>query len=261
MDAEELLDIGLTYQLRGKLEKAEEYFKKALLRNPRLMRAYVGLGDIYLKTNRFDMAEQMYKKGVEIHPEYEKACLNLARLYILKGEEDKAFSSYERALSLGPNDWRASKGIGYLYLTKDELDKAIGWLKMALEGNEEDLAIHFWLVLAYHQKELKDEMDEEIEKVRGICNNIKKFLPRPAPILSYILGKVSALEGKYKEAIEHLEEVRKKVKVKNRRKLELGVFYNEIDILKTLAEVYEKNEQRALSHLIQKEIAAALAGS
>jgi len=68
-------------------------------------------------------------------------------------------------------------------------------------------------------------------------------------------------EGKYKEAIEHLEEVRKKVKVKNRRKLELGVFYNEIDILKTLAEVYEKNEQRALSHLIQKEIAAALAGS
>ena len=62
MDAEELLDLGFTFQLRGKLEKAEEYFKKALAKNPHLKGVQRGLGDIYLKRNRFDMAEDMYKK-------------------------------------------------------------------------------------------------------------------------------------------------------------------------------------------------------
>ncbi len=73
MDAEELLDLGFTCQLKGQLEKAEDYFKKALAQNPKLKGAHLGLGDVYLKKDEIDMAEEMYTKEIEINPDSVKA--------------------------------------------------------------------------------------------------------------------------------------------------------------------------------------------
>lgn len=254
MNAEELLDLGLTCQLKGQLEKAEDYLKKALAQNPEMKGVHLGLGDIYLKEDRVDMAEEMYAKEIEINPDSVKAHLELANVYILKGGIDKALANFERALSLSPNDWRASKGIGYIYFIKGELAKAVGWLKIAVEGNEDDLSIHFWLALIYHEKKFVTEMDTEIEKVRTICRNIEKFTAKQGLVTSYVLGKIAALQEKHKEAIKHLEELRKRIKIQNRKRIEFGLFYDELDILKTLAEVYDKVGDEVLSNTIQKEI-------
>ena len=255
MDAEELLDLGLTYQLKGQLEKAEVYLKKALAQNPELRSAYLGLGDIYLKKDRLDMAEEMYAKEIKINPDSVKTHLELANVYILKGEKDKALANFEKALSFSPNDWRASRGIGYIYFIRGELAKAVGWFKMAIDGNEDDLALHFWLALIYHEKGLVTEMDTEIEKARTICQNIDKFMDKSEFVTSYVLGKIAALQEKHKEAIKHLEDLRKRIRIKDRKRIEFGLFYDELDILKTLAEVYDKVGDEILSNTIQKEIA------
>ncbi len=128
---------------------------------------------------------------MKLTPIPSKHTLRLANVYILKGEIDKALANFEKVLSLSPNDWRASKGIGYIYLVRGELAKASGWLNMAGEGNEEDLSIHFWLALVYHEKGLVTEMDREIEKVRAICQNIEKFTAKPGFVTSYVLGKIA----------------------------------------------------------------------
>lgn len=254
MNAEELLDLGFTCQLKGKLEKARDYFKKALAQNSQLKGAHLGLGDIYLKKDRIDMAEGMYAKEIEINPNSVKAHLRLANVYILKGEEDKALSNFEKALSLSPDDWRASKGIGYIYFIKGELAKASGWFNMAVEGNEEGLSIHFWLALAYKEKGLVTEMDREIEKVKTICQNIEKFTAKPEFVTSYVFGKIAALQEKHEEAIKHLEDLRKRIKIKDRKRIEFGLVYNELDILKTLVEVYDKTGNKILSDALRKEI-------
>lgn len=254
MNAEELLDLGLTCQLRGELEKAESYLKKALAQNPGLKGVHLGLGDIYFKKGLIDLAEEMYTKELDVNLDSVKAYLELANVYILKKEEEKALSNFEKVLAVSSNDWRASKGIGYIYFTKGELEKAIGWLSIAMDGNEEDIAIHFWLALVYRQKGLVTEMDKEIEKVRAICQNMEKFMTEPKPVTSYVLGKIAALQGKDKEAIQHLEGLRKRIKIKDRKRMELGLFYDELDILKTLVEVYDKEGNKILSNTIQKEI-------
>ena len=66
MNAEELLDLGLTWQFKGDLAKAEDYLKKALAQDPELRGAHLALGDIYLKRGRIDMAEDMYSKEIKI---------------------------------------------------------------------------------------------------------------------------------------------------------------------------------------------------
>jgi len=255
MDAEELLDMGLTYQLKGQSEKAQDYLKKALVENAQIKGAHLALGDIYLKQGNFDMAEEMYEKEIEINPLSVKAHIELANVNVIKGKEDKALSNFEKALSLSSNDWRACKGMGYIYFIKGELSKAVGWLKMANEDNEEDLAVHFWLTLVYHQNGLISEMDREIEKVRNICKNIEKFTSKQEPVIAYVLGKVAAIQGKNKEAVKCLEDLRKKINIRNKKRIEFGLIYDEADILKTLAESYDKSGDKSSSNAIQKEIA------
>lgn len=254
MDAEELLDIGLTHQLKGQSEKAQDYLKKALVQDPRIRGAHLGLGDIYIKQGQFDMAEEMYRKEIEINPASTKAHIELANVNVIKGEEDKALSNFEKALSLSSNDWRACKGMGYVYFVKGELAKAAGWLKMANDGNEDDLAVHFWLALLYHQNGLTTETDTEIEKVKIICRNIEKFTSKQEPVIAYVLGKVAAIQGKHKEAVKYLEDLRKKINIRNKKRIELGLIYDEADILKTLAESYDKSGDKNSSNSIQKEI-------
>ncbi len=255
MDAEELLDLGLTSQLKGDLIKAEDYLTKALTQNPGLKGVHSGLGDIYLKQDRIDMAEEMYTKEIEINPVSVKAHVELANVYILKGDEKRALLNFENALSISSNDWRALKGIGYIYFEKSETSKAVGWFRMAVDGSKGDMALHFWLALIYHESGFITEMDTEIEKVKAGCKNVEKFSAKSRDVILYILGKIAALQGIDKEAIKHLEELRQRIKIKNRKKFELGLFYDELDILRTLAEVYDKVGEKVLSNKIQEEIA------
>jgi tetratricopeptide (TPR) repeat protein len=256
MNSEELLDWGLTCQMRGDLEKAEGYLKKAIAQTPSLKGAHLGLGDVYLKKGRFDLAEEMYTKELDVNLDSVKAYLELAYIYLLRGEEDKALSNFEKALAVSPDDWRVARGIGYICLVKGELDKAIGWFKMAIEGKVDDLATHFWLVLVYNRKGLVTEMDAEIERVKAICDSMGKFMSTSRLIISYILGKVAFFQGRTKEAIEYLEEIRKNFKLHDRKRMEFGLIYNELDVLKTLADIYERVGEEALLGKIKKEIAS-----
>lgn len=255
MNSEELLDLGITCQMRGELEKAEGYLKKAITQTPDLKGAHLGLGDIYFKKGELGSAEEMYMKELDINLDSVKAYLELANICILKGEDDKALSNFEKALAVSHSDWRAARGIGYICLVKGELDKAIGWFKMAVEGNVDDLATRFWLVSVYNKKGLVTEMDTEIERVKAICNSMERFMSTSRLVISYILGKMAFFQGRSKEAIKYLEEVRKNFKLRNRKKIEFGLVYNELDVLKTLADVYERIGETAPLSNIQKEIA------
>jgi len=253
IQAEEFLDLGITAELKGRLEEAEKYLKKALQENPSLARAYTGLGNIYLKKNQLDKAEEMYREQIKLSPRSVKAHLNLAALSMLKGNIKKAFSLYEKVLTISPGEWRGYRGIGYICFLRKELDKAIGWLKMAREEKEDELSLYFLLALVYSKKGAEEEMYQAIARVREIAEEMKQFSPQQTTIF-YILGKVAALEGRYKECIGYLEEIPKKVKIKNREKWEMGIFYNEQDVLDILRQAYKKQGRKIKPDIFPQEV-------
>ena len=122
-------NLGLVYQTRGDLNKAEQMLKKSLEIEEKLGRLegmasdYGNLGLIYLTRGDLDKAEQMHTKALTINEKLGRLegmasqYGNLGLIYRKRGDFDKAREYWEKALEL-------FNKIGM----KPEIEKVQGWL-------------------------------------------------------------------------------------------------------------------------------------
>lgn len=66
LSAQEHIDLGYIYEKQGKLELAQEEYKKAIRKNKRDWRAYFNLGNTYAKLGNYEEAKELYQKALEI---------------------------------------------------------------------------------------------------------------------------------------------------------------------------------------------------
>lgn len=145
-------NIGIIYRIKGDLEIALQYSKKALELNMHLrseegiVSNYGNIGNIYLIKGELDKALEYFEKALELNKEIggtDKILGNIGVIYKIKGELDKALEYYERALKIheeiGDKDGIATQlgNIGNIYRTKRESGTAIKYLEKALKLNEE----------------------------------------------------------------------------------------------------------------------------
>ncbi|KAF5430639.1 Tetratricopeptide (TPR) repeat [Candidatus Methanophagaceae archaeon] len=146
-----LSELGTIFYYLGELDKALEYFKKALKLNEELgskagIAADLGnIGTVYQIKGELDKALEYYEKALKLHEELgSKAgiavCLgNIGNVYRIRGELDKALEYFGKALKL--DEELGSKAgiaadcgsIGIVYKIKGELDKALEYYGMALK--------------------------------------------------------------------------------------------------------------------------------
>ena len=135
-------NLGLIYEMRGELEKAEEMHKRALEiarqigKVEEMARQYSNLGNVYEKKGELDKAEEMYKRALEINEKLgriEGMAINygnLGLIYRSHGELDKAKEMFRDGLKidekLGRLEGKAAKysNLGLIYMDKGELNKA-----------------------------------------------------------------------------------------------------------------------------------------
>lgn len=67
MGAEDYLELGIEKGSLGIHEEAIELFKKALVKNPDFISAYLALGNAYGNTNRYQEALNAYKEGIQLN--------------------------------------------------------------------------------------------------------------------------------------------------------------------------------------------------
>ncbi|MFN3947850.1 MAG: tetratricopeptide repeat protein [Aquificaceae bacterium] len=63
---EEHIDLGYIYERQGKLDLAEEEYKKAIRKNKRAWIAYYNLGNVYVKRGDLEKAEEFYFKALQL---------------------------------------------------------------------------------------------------------------------------------------------------------------------------------------------------
>jgi tetratricopeptide (TPR) repeat protein len=147
-------NLGIIYQIRGELDKAEEFHRKsleidkALGRQEGMANAYGNLGIIYGIRGELDKAEEFYRKSLEIEKALGRqegmanAYGNLGIIYGIRGELDKAEEFYRKSLdinkALGRQEGMANQygNLGIIYKTRGDLDKAEEFYRKSLDINK-----------------------------------------------------------------------------------------------------------------------------
>ncbi len=177
-------NLGLIYQTRGELEKAEDMHKKSLEMEERLglqkgmAGSYINLGVIYRIRGELDKAEDMYKKSLEIaerlglQEEIANSYGNLGVIYRIRGELDKAEDMHKKSLEiaerLGLQEEMAISysNLGLSYKDMGELEKAEDMYKKSLEIDER-LGLHKGIANSYGNLGLVYRRRGELDKARG----------------------------------------------------------------------------------------------
>ena len=101
LSPEEHLSLGVAYEKKGEWESAIKEYEAA---SKKLPLAYTYLGNVYFQKNEFQVAEEYYRKAINKDPENADAYNNLAWLYFTKKEQlEEAEQLVLKAMELNPS--------------------------------------------------------------------------------------------------------------------------------------------------------------
>ncbi len=115
IDAPSYNSLGLKYLDANNYQKAETYFRKAIVVDPTLPNPYNNLGIVLASTDRAEESAASYKKAIELNPNYANAYSNLGIYFTGKKQYTQAIDSFNMAIKLNPNLWRPYQSIAYVY--------------------------------------------------------------------------------------------------------------------------------------------------
>ncbi len=94
--------LGEIYLKKGNLDRAYQYLRLASIYAPNGVSTLLALGDYYLKVEDNKSVEKVYKKIIEISPRYAQGYYNLGKYYESSGDLKKAIKYFRKAAKLAP---------------------------------------------------------------------------------------------------------------------------------------------------------------
>ncbi len=236
-----LNNLGLAWEGKGEYDKANEYYKKALQidlkvlgeNHPNVAREYNNLGWTWASKGEYDKAIEYYKKALQIdlkvfgenHPNVAIRYNNLGLARASKGEYDKAIDYYEKALPIDlkafgenhPNVATKYNNLGSAWKAKGQYDKAIKYFEKALQMYMKVLGEnHPNVAIGYNNLgstwDSKGEYDKAIEYFEKALPIYLKALGENHPNVAAgynNLGSAWNSKGEYTKAIEYYEKALK----------------------------------------------------
>jgi len=143
------LNIGTCYLKKGDLDKAEAEFKLVLdqtmenfgdyKKDPQAsLRAFTGLGEIYIQKEDFETAQEYFALGLDISPEDEVAAYNVGEVLFSHQKIDEAIKYFELSIQI-KKDWaKPYLKLGYVYLNKGDFDKSLEYFNKFVEMDPEN---------------------------------------------------------------------------------------------------------------------------
>ncbi|MFZ3071715.1 MAG: tetratricopeptide repeat protein, partial [Thermodesulfobacteriota bacterium] len=96
---------------KGLFKKAMEDYEFTLKAIPGHVQARNNLALSNLELGRLDVAEDEFKKALAFYPDYVDAHYNIGLVYVKKGMPKEALAHFEKALALDPGRDKAARAI------------------------------------------------------------------------------------------------------------------------------------------------------
>jgi len=164
LDYEINKELGECYLFMGELDKAEEYYRKAVGSNGIHPDPYLGLATVAVQRGDLDDAILMYEKAHKIEPS-DKSLSGIALIRMENGEKEEAFSMFVDALGMNPENMVALFSLIRLAHELGRVAEIVPYLENYLEIDASKHEVRYSLAGCYVVLEQKDAAREQLEKI------------------------------------------------------------------------------------------------
>jgi tetratricopeptide (TPR) repeat protein len=198
--AEELCRKGYSFSMNGEHQKAVEFFREAIEKDPNNTMAWNGLGYCLVGMNDPEDAIKAYKQAIQTNPKDETLYYTLGNYYTKLGRRQEAIDFYQQVIRLNPAYEPAHFRLGIIYTELGRLDEGKKAFEAVIKLNPDAAPAYFNIGIAYARLgRYQDAIDAQKEVLR--------ITPDFAPAhdsLGVIYGKLGRYDeeiNEYKEAI------------------------------------------------------------
>lgn len=133
--------LGVLAHQQGRHEEAVRYIEKSLVSSPNNEKALNNLGITLRRLYRHREALSCFEQAAALNPASPEVLNNLANTFRKLGETGKALTSYQRAVSLNPGFAQAHNNLGNILRQLGRFDKALVSYKTAGDLKPDDAGI------------------------------------------------------------------------------------------------------------------------
>ena len=134
----------MTFLQTNVLERAKEYFSKAIELNPRYLNAYINLGIVNKRLELVDEAIFCFETALDINPNEADVHYNYANIFLKNEQYNTALIFFRKALELNSKDaYKIYYSMGFVHQNKNEFDIAMKYYNKSLEYKKDYPDAHF----------------------------------------------------------------------------------------------------------------------
>lgn len=167
-DPDALALAGQIYRAFGQGDKATACWKRGIERDPNLVAAHVGLGEIALERGEYEEAERHLRSAASLKPPHPGFHLRLAEAAMNLGRADEAVSLLQQAAQAGPLAPYDGFVLGQAYLLQGEHEKAKGQFESALAAEPRLAGAHYGLARALRALGRTAEAEKHAEQYASL---------------------------------------------------------------------------------------------
>lgn len=143
--------LGHELVLQNEFEKAIQCYRNALNKRPRLINAFLGIGEVKMKEEQFQEAAQIFQMALQYVSKNATIWSNMGHAYYELSQYATALKCFEKALKLKPNFPHAMYYRANVYYKMNEFDKALCELKKMDKTNPKEAMVNYMLGKVYHR--------------------------------------------------------------------------------------------------------------
>jgi tetratricopeptide (TPR) repeat protein len=169
--------LGKVQVQEGSTDQAIALYQQSIKDNPRDVRFYILVGELYESRQNWDQAKAMYQQALSIVPDQPLASNNLAYVLLTQGGNiDVALAMAQTARRGMPDSPNAADTLGWAYYKKGVYQTAISQFQEALRlgekrGVPDDSTVHYHLGMAYEQAKQTALARQQLEKAVKLSPN------------------------------------------------------------------------------------------
>jgi len=189
----EALALAFQHHQAGRLELAEELYRRVLAAEPAQADAWHLWGLIAQQTGQLDEAVQRIRQAIALSPTAAPYHNNLGNVLQAQGHAAEAGACFLRALDLNPHYAKARHNLGNAYREQGRFSEAVASYRMALELEPTMAEIHNSLGIVWQDQGNLDEAAACFQRALALTPDYAQAQTN--------LGIVRLVEGKLDEAI------------------------------------------------------------